>query len=93
MITSKMKRRIKRELNAERPTIWVGKEAITPQIIGEINRQLKKRKMVKVKILRSALKEEKTRNVADEIAQRTESILIDVRGRTFMLYKHRKTSK
>ncbi|MEA2089760.1 MAG: YhbY family RNA-binding protein [Thermoproteota archaeon] len=93
MITSKMKRRIKRELSTEKPTIWVGKEAITPQIINEINRQLKKRKMVKVKILRSALKGEKARKVAGEIAQKTESLLIDVRGRTFMLYKHRKRSK
>lgn len=93
MITSKMKRRIKRELSSERPTVWVGKEAVTPQIIGEISRQLKKREMVKVKVLRSALKGKKAKNIAGEIAQKTESILVDVRGHTFMLYKHLKSSK
>ncbi len=56
MITPRMKRRIKRELSAERPTILVGKEGATPQIISEISRQLEKREIVKVRILKSALK-------------------------------------
>lgn len=90
MITCKMKRRIKRELSAERPSVLVGKEAITPQIVDEINRRLKKREMLKVKILRSALKEKEARDVAAEIARKTESVLIDVKGHTFMLYKRRR---
>lgn len=87
MITSKMKRRIKRKLNAEKPTVWVGKEGATPQIQNEICRQLEKKKMVKVKMLKTALKDEEAKNVASKIAQQTESTLIDVRGHTFILYK------
>ena len=79
MITPRMKRRIKRELSAEKPTIWVGKEGATPQIMEEISRQLDKREMVKVKILKSALKEE-AKGIALKIAQQTNSALIEVRG-------------
>lgn len=90
MITPKMKRRIKRELSAEKPTIWVGKEGATPKIVNEVSRQLEKREMVKVRILKSALREEEAKNLASKIAERTESTLIEVRGHTLLLYKPRK---
>ncbi len=90
MLTSKMKRRIKRELSAEKPTIWIGKEGAAPQILNEVSRQLDQREMVKVKILKSALKNEVTKNVASKIAQKTSSTLIDVRGHTFILYRPRR---
>lgn len=89
MITPKMKRRIKRELNAEKPTIWVGKEGATPEMVNEISRQLEKREMVKVRILKSALREEEAKNLASKIAERTKSTLVEVRGHTLLLYKPR----
>lgn len=90
IITSGMKRRIKRELGAEKPTVWVGKGGATPQIMDEIERQLDKRKMVKAKLLKTALQNEEARDVASRIASQTESSLIEVRGHTFILYKSRK---
>jgi len=93
MITSGMKRRIKRELSVEKPTVWVGKEGATPQIMNEIGRQLDKRKMVKAKILKTALQSEEARDIASRIASQTESSLIEVRGHTFILYKPRKKPK
>ena len=93
MITSGMKRRIKRELSAEKPTVWVGKEGATPQVMNEIGRQLDQRKMVKAKILKTALQSEEARDVASRIASQTDSSLIEVRGHTFILYKSRKKPK
>ena len=90
MITPKMKRRIKRELSAEKPTVWVGKEGATQQIVNEISRQLDNREIVKAKILKSALKDEEAKSVASKIAKQTDSSLIEVRGHTFLLYKRRK---
>jgi len=90
MITPRMKRRIKRELSAERPTILVGKEGATPQIISEISRQLEKREILKVRILKSALKDKEAKSVASKIAQQTASTLIEVRGHTLLLYKRRR---
>jgi len=90
MITSKMKRRIKRELSAEKPTIWVGKEGVNPRMINEVLKQLEKREMVKIRILKSALEGEEARGIAARIAQQTDSTLIDVRGHTLILYKPRR---
>jgi len=85
-----MKRRIKMELNTEKPTVWIGKEGATDRIMNEVNSQLEKREMIKAKILKTALKEEKAKSVATKVASQTGSTLIEVRGHTFMLYKSRK---
>jgi RNA-binding protein len=90
MITSKIRRRIKRELSSKQPTIWIGKNGTTKQVIGEISRQLEEKEMVKIKMLKSALTNKEAKAVASEIAQQTEASLVDVRGHTIMLYKQRK---
>ena len=90
MITQKMKRRIKRALNAESPTVWVGKEGATTQIINEVAKKLDTRERIKAKILRTALKDEEAKNIATKIAEQTESQLIEVRGHTFLLYKRKR---
>ena len=94
MISSKAKNRMKRDLSLENPTIWIGKEGASPQTMDEISRQLEKRKMVKVQILKSALKDENVKDIALKTAQQTRSTLIDVRGHTFILHKpHKKRSE
>jgi len=93
MITPKMKRRIKRALSAERPTVHVGKEGATTQIINEISKQLDTREMIKAKILKTALKDEESKNIATKIAQQTDSLLIEVRGHTFLLYKRKQKKR
>jgi len=90
VITQKMKRRIKRKLGDEKPTVWVGKEGTTAQIINEVSKQLDTREMIKAKILKTALKDEEAKNIATKIAQQTDSLLIEVRGHTFLLYKRKK---
>jgi RNA-binding protein len=90
MITAKMKRRIKHKLSAEKPTVWVGKEGATTQILNEISKQLDKREMIKAKILKSALQDEEAKSIATKIAKQTESQLIEVRGHTFLLYKRKR---
>ena len=90
MITSGMKRRIKREWSVQKPTVWVGKEGATTKIINEINRQLEQHEIVKAKIHQTALKEQEAKDIATNIAAQTESTLIDIRGHTLVLYKKRK---
>lgn len=85
-----MKRRIRRDLSAERPTVWVGKEGSTDQIMKEISRQLEQREVVKAKIQQTALQNEEAKNIATKIANQTGATLIEVRGHTFMLYKKKR---
>lgn len=85
-----MKRHIKHKLKEEKPTIWIGKEGMTPQLLKEIEKQLEKKKMLKVKILKPALQNDKASNIAAIVAQQTEASLVEVRGHTFMIYKRHK---
>ena len=71
-------------ISTEKPTVWVGKEGTTTQIINEISKQLDKREMIKAKILRTALKDEEAKSIATKVAQQTDSQLIEVRGHTFI---------
>ena len=90
VISSRMKRHIRHELSAEGPTVWIGKEGLTAQIVKEISRQLDQREMIKAKFLQTALKDTTAKEIAGQIAKETESTLVEVRGHTFMLYRKKR---
>jgi RNA-binding protein len=85
-----MKRHIRHELSTGGPTAWIGKEGSTPQIVKEISRQLDQREMIKAKLLQTALRDMSAKEVAEQIAKETESILVEVRGHTFILYRRKR---
>jgi RNA-binding protein len=69
-----------------RPTVWIGKRGVTSVIIDEIRRQLKVRKVVKVRWLRN------TEVDPRRIAASADADLLDVRGRTLVLAERRSRS-
>ena len=89
-LTAGKKRFVKRTLSEESSTILIGKSGVSEEVLKEVEKQLEKRKMVKVKLLGTALKGSKTKQIAAQIAERTEASLVEVRGHTFMLYRRRK---
>jgi RNA-binding protein len=60
------------------PTIHVGKDGVTETLIAEIKLQMKKRKVVKIKLLPSAGEDKKS--IAEKLASDSEGTLVDVRG-------------
>ena len=64
-------------------TVHIGKEGITQTVIDEIVKQLKKTKLVKVKLLPALEKDRK--EAGSELAKVTSSVLVEVRGRTVVL--------
>ena len=89
-----MKRHVRHVLKDENPTIWVGKEGLTPQCTGEMVKQLAKNKMVKVRILPAALTTENTaQSIGAKAAEQTGAALVEVRGHVFILFKKRKTAE
>jgi len=90
-ITTRMKRHVRHVLKDENPTIWVGKDGLTRQSTGEIEKQLEKNKMVKVRILPAALQEDNTaQSIAAKAAEQTDAALVEVRGHVFILFRKRK---
>jgi RNA-binding protein len=74
---------VKRVGHGLRPTVHVGKEGVTDTLIEEIAKQVKNRKVVKVRLLPSV--EEDRKMVAEDLAKRSNSVLIEVVGHTVLL--------
>jgi RNA-binding protein len=89
-ITSKMKRHVKHELKEEGPTIWVGKEGLSPQVTAQVENQLQRTRMVKIRILKSALQSETAKAIATRTAEQVNAALVEVRGHVFIIYRKRK---
>jgi len=65
----------------------VGKNGVTDSLVEEVNRQLKDNKLVKVKVLKSALESMSRDEIARVLAEKTGAELIEVRGNTIVLFK------
>jgi RNA-binding protein len=89
-ITTRMKRHVRHKLKDEKPTIWIGKDGLTPQLSNEIEKQLEKNKMLKIKILKSALQAGTARDIATKVAEQAAAALVEVRGHVFILYRRHK---
>lgn len=68
-------------------TLQVGKYGLTENVLGEIKTQLKAHRFLKVRILKTAKGKKNTKQLAEEVAEHTDSKVIDVRGNTFILEK------
>lgn len=66
-------------------TVRMGKAGVTQALVDEIRAQLRKKDAVKVKLL--GTRREETRQIAEELAERCNAELIDVRGNTVALWK------
>jgi putative YhbY family RNA-binding protein len=89
-----MKRHVRHVLKDENPTIWVGKDGLTPQLASEIEKQLQRNKMVKVRIWPAAMQGDITAQmIAAKAAEQTNSALVEVRGHVFILFRKRRTEE
>ena len=65
----------------------IGKNGITPTVVEEVLRQLKDNKLIKVKLLKSAVDEMPRGEIARLLAERTGAEKIEVKGNTVVLFK------
>lgn len=82
------KQKYKAEATSLDTVINIGKSGIE-NVVEELEKQLKARKMVKVKFLRSALADENKKDMAVKLAELTSSELIEVRGNTAVFRRKR----
>lgn len=65
-----------------KPTIWVGKNGCTEDLVEETRRQLERRKVIKIKWLQSC---DLDATEILELAQKTSADVLDSRGRMVVL--------
>lgn len=64
-------------------TVHVGKDGVTEKVVEEVVKQLKRKRLVKVRLLPSM--EEDRHEAAERLAAAASAVLIEVRGRTAVL--------
>jgi len=67
------------------PTVMIGKEEITPQLINATNEALGVHELIKVRLQEGCLLDRK--EAATELADATSSQIAQVLGKTFLLYR------
>lgn len=75
-----------KEIRRSAPSIIVGKGG-WKSIIEEFKRQIKRNKIIKIKLLKSAKESIDKEDIAQKIAEATESELIEIRGNTIVYFK------
>jgi RNA-binding protein len=78
---------LKSEAHQISPILNIGKNGVTDALIEELIKQIKANRLVKVRVLKSAEDEKDLKAIAEEIAEATRSTLIEIRGRTVVLYR------
>lgn len=72
--------------HALEPSLRIGKEGITEAVIKQLKNQLKKHKIIKVKFLPSAIKNNK-KQLAQELAEKTNTKIVHKVGFIVVLEK------
>ena len=68
-------------------TMHVGKNGVTPTTVEELSAQLKKRKLVKVRLLPSSSESASPEDQVKALAEGTHSTLIETRGHTAVFFR------
>lgn len=81
----KQLKELKGRAHTLQPTVRIGKSGITNSVVEELEGQMKNKHLVKVKALGCDRNEVK--RISGELAERTDSEIIDVRGNVIVLWK------
>tara|TARA_X000001036_G_C20504307_1_gene735225 strand:- start:283 stop:522 length:240 start_codon:yes stop_codon:yes gene_type:complete len=69
-------------------TLRIGRSGLTDAMFEELDAQLRSRKVVKVKMNKGLVEERSQRRIVfEEIAERTNSILVDARGNVAIYWR------
>jgi RNA-binding protein len=67
------------------PNLNLGKEGLTESVVEEIKRQLRRNKLIKIKMLPSMSDKADKKQIAKELELKTGAVLIDSIGFTYVL--------
>ena len=68
-------------------TLQIGKQGLTASVLAEIQKQLKTRKIIKIRLLKSALEDLDRKKFAEELAEKSNAYLVHQVGFIVVLKK------
>jgi len=87
-LTSKQRAYLKSLASNLDIVIHVGKESVSPAVVTAIDEAITKRELIKVGVLKNCADDPK--DIAEIIAERTKSTVVQVIGKKIVLYKPKK---
>lgn len=90
-MTSKQRAYLKSLAMTMDPIFQVGKSSVTPELIGALEEALAARELIKLSVLQNCADE--PREIAEMIADRTRSQVVQVIGKKIVLYRENKDEK
>ena len=85
MITGKQRSELKRIAQEIKPTVMIGKEGLTENVVESIDKYLEAHELVKVQLQEGAVLDPK--KTANEVAERLGADFVQAIGRRFVLYR------
>ena len=90
-MTSKQRSYLKSLANSLEPIFQIGKSSLTPEFTAAVAEAFYTRELVKVAVLKNCMDDPK--EIAEMLAGRTRSQVVQVIGRKIILYKESKENK
>ncbi len=78
---------LKAESHNLEPLVRIGKNGVTDNVIAEINKHLRLKKMIKIKILKSCKENFESKDIINKVLEKTQTILVSSIGNTFTIFK------
>ena len=89
-MTSKQRAYLRSLASTMQPIYQVGKSIVTPELTAGIDEALEARELIKINVLKNCM--DTPMNVANIIAERTHSEIVQVIGKKIVLYRPSKTN-
>lgn len=90
-MTSKQRAYLKSLAMKITPILQIGKSSVTPELISAVDEALEARELIKMHILKNCFDDPK--EIAQMIAERTRSEVVQVIGKKVVLYRESKDNK
>ena len=90
-MTSKQRAYLKSLAMTMEPIFQIGKSSVTPENIEAIREAIDARELIKIHVLKTCLND--PREIAEVLAERTRSQVVQVIGKKIVLYKESKDHK
>jgi len=90
-MTSKQRAYLKGLAMTMEPILQIGKSSVTPEMVIAVDEALEARELIKLHMLKNCF--EDCNEVAQTLAERTRSQVVQVIGKKIVLYRESKTKK
>ena len=90
-MTTKQRAYLKSLAMTMEPIFQVGKNSITPELVGAVSEALAARELIKISVLQNCMEDPK--EMAQVLSERTHSQVVQVIGKKIVLYREGKDDK